>query len=86
MRKQKQVLPLFARQAEQDASSPTGENNDFVEEEGGEGQYADDELFQDDVEEEDMTYYSSARSSYGRWTTKAGHQRYDCCGSSDGHQ
>jgi hypothetical protein len=30
MRKQKQVSPLFARQAEQDASSPTGENNDFL--------------------------------------------------------
>jgi hypothetical protein len=76
----KQVLPLFARRAEQDASSPTGENNDFVEEEGegaeqdassptkenndfmeeeGGGQYDDDELFQDDVEEEDMTYYCS---------------------------
>ena len=47
------MLPLFARWAEQDASSPTGENNDFVEEEGG-GQYNDDELFQDDVEEEDI--------------------------------
>jgi len=45
----KQVSPLFARQAEQDTSSPTGENNDFVEEEGVGGQYDDDELFQDDV-------------------------------------
>jgi hypothetical protein len=68
MRKQKQVSPLlFARQAEQDASSPTtGENNDFVEEEGGGGQYDDDELFQDDVEEEDMGYYRSVRKVSGR--------------------
>ncbi len=29
------MSPLFARRAEQDASSPTRENNDFVEEEGG---------------------------------------------------
>ena len=67
-RKQKQVSPLlFARQAEQDASSPTtGENNDFVEEEGGGGQYDDDELFQDDVEEEDMGYYRSVRKVSGR--------------------
>jgi len=57
----KQVSPLFAQQAEQDASSPTGENNDFVEEEGVGGQYDDDDLFQDDVEEEDMTYYRSVR-------------------------
>ena len=49
---------MFARRAEQDASSPTGENNDFIEKEGG-GQYNDDELFQDDVKEEDMTYYCS---------------------------
>jgi len=62
MRKQKQVSPLFARQAEQDASSHTGENNDFVEEEGGGGQYNDDELFQDDVEEDDMTYCRSVRN------------------------
>ena len=66
MRKQKQVSPLFARQAEQDASSPTGENNDFIEEEGGGGQYNDGELFQDDVEEEDMTYYPSVRKVSGR--------------------
>ncbi len=45
-----QVSPVFARQAEKDASSPTRENNDFIEEEGGGGQYDDDELFQDDVE------------------------------------
>ncbi len=62
----KQVSPLFARQAEEDASSPAGEKNDFVEEEGGEGQYDDDELFQDDVEEEDMTYYCSVRKGSGR--------------------
>jgi len=31
-----QLLPLFARQAEKDA---TRENNDFIEEEGGGGQY-----------------------------------------------
>jgi hypothetical protein len=58
----KQASPLFARQAEQDASSPTGENNDFVEEEGGGGQYDqydDDELFQDDVEQQDMSHYCS---------------------------
>jgi hypothetical protein len=61
----KQVSPLFARQAEEDASSPTGENNDFVEEDGGGGQYNDDELFQDDVEEEDMTYYRSVRKVSG---------------------
>ena len=66
MSKQNHVLPYFARQAEEDASSPTGENNDFVEEEGGGGQYEDDELFQDDVEEEDMTYYRSVRKVSGR--------------------
>ncbi len=62
MSKQKHVSPLFAQQAQEDASSPTGENNDFVEE----GQYDDDELSQDDVEEEDMTYYRSVRKVSGR--------------------
>ncbi len=62
----KQVSLLFAQRAEQVASSPTGENNDFVEEEGG-GQYDDDELFQDDVKKEDMTYYhSTTKGKCGR--------------------
>ena len=62
----KQVSPMFAQQAEQDTSSPTGKNNDFVEEEGVGGQYDDDELFQDDVEEGDMTYYRSVRKGSRR--------------------